>query len=117
MSRIKLFLLLICCLTVVATSAFAEVKKVKSVISGVVRVASSDAKGNVLSIEILVGEGEGDPYLVANTPPGQELRKHVGEYVMAAGLVYEDALGWKTIEVLKYQLEEDLQKHHKIPGQ
>jgi hypothetical protein len=116
MSRRKLFALLACLCLAIATSAWGEAKKVKSVVSGIVRVASSDAKGNVLSIEIMVGDNEEEPYLVANTAQGQELRKHVGEYVMAAGLVSEDKLGWKTIEILTFQFEDELEKKHIPPS-
>ena len=83
-----------------------------TVVSGVVRVASTDAAGNVQSIEIMVGEDEQsqDPYLVADTPKGQELKTRVGEYVFVAGDVTEDKLGWKTIAVKKYTLTSELKE-------
>lgn len=102
----KIWLLLFCSLLMVS-SVGAQAKKPNSVVAGIVRAASNDAKGNVLTIEIMVGEGEEEPYLVANNAKGQELRKHVGEYVIAGGVVSEDALGWKTIEVIKYQFADE----------
>lgn len=102
---------IICCLLfslLLAMAGFAESSKAKTVVSGLVRVASQDSKGNILSIEILVGETEQEPYLVSDTAKGKELRKHVGEWVIVAGVVSEDALGWKTIEVTNFQLADDL---------
>ena len=93
---------------ILAMAGFADPNKAKTVVSGVVRVASQDAKGNILSIEILVGDTDPEPYLVSDAGKGKELRKHVGEYVIAAGMVTEDALGWKTIEVTNFQLADDL---------
>lgn len=93
---------------VLGLSAFGEGKKAKTVVSGMVRVASQDAKGNILSIEILVGETDQEPYMVGNTAKGQELRKHVGEWVVAAGMVSEDDLGWKTIDVSNFTLADSL---------
>ena len=103
----KTLTLIVCACLVLNASAFAAGKKPNTVVSGVVRAANSDPKGNVISIEILVGESEEEPYLVANNAKGQELRKHIGEYVIAGGVVSEDALGWKTIEVIKYQFADE----------
>ena len=105
--RLKKFWFLVICSLLVVCSASAQAKKPNSVVAGIVRAASSDAKGQVLTIEIMVGEGEEEPYLVANNARGQELRKHIGEYVIAGGVVSEDALGWKTIEVIKYQFADE----------
>lgn len=95
-----------------AVPAIAAAPQSATVVSGLVKVGSEDAKGNVLSIEILVGESEttGEPYLVLDKGKGSELRKHIGQWIIAAGTVTEDALGWKTIEVKSFTLEDDLQE-------
>jgi hypothetical protein len=83
-----------------------------TVVSGLVKIGSVDTQGNILSIEILVGDNEatGEPYLVVDRGKGIELRKHVGQWIIAGGIVTEDALGWKTIEVKTFTLEDDLQE-------
>lgn len=83
-----------------------------TVISGYVRVGSEDSKGNITSLEIISGEEEnsGEPYLIVDKGKGSELKKHVGQWVIAAGVILEDALGWKSIEVKSYTLVEDLQE-------
>jgi hypothetical protein len=107
--RLAFFLLVI---SSCAGGALADNKPGYTVVSGIVRVASTDAAGNIQSIEIMVGEDEQaqDPYLVADTPKGQELKARVGEYVFVAGDVTEDKLGWKTIAVKKYTLSSELKE-------
>lgn len=80
-----------------------------AVVSGWVRVASQDNKGNVLSVEIVVGEPPAEePYLVTSGGVGQQLQTLVGEWVVASGHVSEDSLGWKSIQVTRFTKEEDL---------
>lgn len=106
--RSGLLALLLLALVVPVWSAGA--KKQKAVVSGVVQAASSDDKGNVLSVEILVGDDSDDPYLVADSGKGNELKQLVGQFVMAGGIVTEDANGWKTIEVTTYTTTDQLQQ-------
>lgn len=76
-----------------------------AVVSGMVRVASEDEVGNVVAVEILVDDGElEEPYLVAETQKGPELRLYIDQWIIAAGTVVEDENGWKTIEVDHYSL-------------
>lgn len=91
---------------VLVASPLAWAKSTQAVISGLVRVAAEDERGNVISVEIVVGEDE-EPYLVADTDKGKELLLYIGQYVLAGGTVKEDALGWKTIEVKEYALTAD----------
>lgn len=90
--------------------AEAQPKKPQAVVSGQVRAASTDDKGNILTLEIMVGdEGQDqEPYQVVLSQdpkkpgvPFDDLKKLVGEWIVAAGYVTEDKLGWKTIEVRK----------------
>ncbi len=75
----------------------------KAVISGRVRAAEIDDKGNVLAVEIVVDEdGNEDPYLVVGKGKGMELYLYIGKQVIAGGTVVEDERGWKTIEVEHY---------------
>lgn len=101
-----LALLLIC----LSLPALSEAKRHKAVVSGVVRAASVDPKGKVLAVEIMVGESEEEPYMVADTGKGKELRDLVGAFVMAGGYVTEDERGWKTIEVTNYTTTDQLQQ-------
>jgi len=87
----------------------AQPKKPQAVVSGQVRVASTDAKGNILTLEIMVGDEGADqePYQVIQSKdparPGvsfEEMKKYVGEWIVAAGYVTDDN-GWKSIEVRK----------------
>lgn len=87
----------------VETAQAASTKK--AIISGFVRVAEEDARGNVLAVEIVVGDEE-EPYLVSNAGKGKELFLYIGQWVLAGGKVSEDELGWKTIEVQTYDLAE-----------
>jgi hypothetical protein len=99
-------LLMIFCLCLTTGQPWAAPKAETAVISGWVRVALEDAKGKVLSIEIMVGEAE-EPYRVVGSKE-KELRTLIGEWVVASGLVSEDALGWKSIDVKSYTKEDDL---------
>ena len=90
--------------------AQAAPKTAESVVSGWVRVASEDAKGNILSIEIVVGDPPAEePYLVLKGSHTAELEKLVGEWVVASGVVSEDKLGWKSIQVKRFTRVDDLQ--------
>ena len=71
-----------------------------------VQVASEDDRGNVLAVEIVVGD-EKEPYLVSNSGKGRELLLYIGKHVLAGGTVEEDNLGWKTIKVEHYALTSD----------
>ncbi len=103
MRRVSLYALLA---LILIASPLAQAKGTTAVIQGVVQVASEDDRGNVLAVEILVGEDE-EPYLVANTDKGKELLLYIGQYVLAGGTVEEDELGWKTIKVEHYALTSD----------
>lgn len=104
--RILLFVLLL-----VSFASAQEPKKApQAVVSGQVRAASTDAKGNILTLEIMVGDEGSDqePYQVVPSTdpkkpsvPFEELKQLVGEWIVAAGYVSEDKLGWKTIVVRK----------------
>lgn len=107
-SQLKAFLALI--LICLALPALSEVKRQKAVVSGIVRAASVDPKGRILAVEIMVGESEEEPYMVADTAKGKELRELVGAFVMAGGYVTEDERGWKTIEVTNYTTTDQLQQ-------
>jgi hypothetical protein len=110
-NRLGRGLLVLLALTSLVARVEAAKKEPFTVVSGVVRAATTDTAGHVETIEIMVGEDENaqDPYQVADTPRGQELKGQVGEYVIAAGTVTEDKLGWKTIAVKTYTLGKDLQ--------
>lgn len=103
MRRLSVYALL---LLILIVSPLASAKSTDAVISGLVRVASEDERGNVTSVEILVGDEE-EPYLVANNEKGKELLLYIGQYVLAGGTVEEDELGWKTIKVKHYALTSD----------
>lgn len=103
--RKELQLLFILSLLVLGTFLPATAKSTPAVIQGLVRAATEDENGNVLSVEIVVTEGEQEePYLVSSTGKGPELLLYIGQYVLAGGVVSEDELGWKTIEVQHYDL-------------
>ncbi|MBN9416088.1 hypothetical protein ABS71_03940 [bacterium SCN 62-11] len=86
-----------------------------SVISGWVRAASEDAKGKVLTVEIVVGEEPAEePYLVTG-PKSGELQVLVGEWVVASGTVKEDELGWKSLEVKRFTKIDDLPAPTDVP--
>ena len=96
------------CLLLLGGLLWAAPKTATAVISGWVRVASEDAKGNILSVEIVVGEAPAEePYLVSGAKEA-ELKKLLGEWVVASGLVSEDELGWKSIEVKRFTKVDDL---------
>ena len=87
-----------------------------SVVSGWVRAASEDAKGKVLSVEIVVGEEPTEePYLVTG-PKSSELQALIGEWVVASGTVKEDELGWKSLEVKRFTKIDDLPPPTEVPG-
>ena len=103
-------LVLMLCLFLLSDVPWAAPKSEMSVVSGWIRVSSEDAKGEILSVEIVVGEDkEEEPYLVTGSKE-RELHSLVGEWVVASGVVTEDALGWKTIDVKRYTKIDDLQK-------
>ncbi len=80
-----------------------------AVVSGWIRVASEDNKGKVLSVEIVVGEPpQEEPYLVLTGGVGSQLHGLVGEWIVASGVVTEDSLGWKSIEVTRFTKMDDL---------
>lgn len=102
--------ILLLLLVLVSIASAQEPRKPQAVVSGQVRAASTDAKGNILTLEIMVGDEGSDqePYQVVQgkdpNKPGvsfEEMKKYVGEWIVAAGYVTEDKLGWKTIEVRK----------------
>lgn len=96
------------CLILLSGVLWAAPKTATAVISGWVRVASEDAKGKILSIEIVVGEVPAEePYLVTGVKKA-ELQALVGEWVVASGVVSEDELGWKSIEVKRFTKVDDL---------
>jgi hypothetical protein len=87
-----------------------------SVISGWIRAASEDAKGKVLSVEIVVGEEPTEePYLITG-PKSAELQALVGEWVVASGTVKEDELGWKSLEVKRFTKIDDLPPPTEVPA-
>jgi hypothetical protein len=91
--------------------AQAAPKAAESVVSGWVRVASEDAKGNILSVEIVVGEPPAEePYLVLKGGQSAALEKLIGDWVVASGVVNEDKLGWKSIQVKRFTRVDDLQE-------
>ncbi len=95
-----LLMILAAFLTVLPAQARAEKA---AVINGWVRIANEDSEGNVLAVEIVVGDEE-EPYLVKNQGKGQELLLYIGQWVVAGGTVTEDELGWKVIDVEHYAL-------------
>ncbi|MBX3168685.1 MAG: hypothetical protein KF760_14815 [Candidatus Eremiobacteraeota bacterium] len=87
-----------------------------SVISGWIRAASEDAKGKVLTVEIVVGEEPAEePYLVTG-PKSSELQALIGEWVVASGTVKEDELGWKSLEVKRFTKIDDLPPPTEVPS-
>lgn len=115
MSRLLSLLL---CLLLCATSFAVAPKEQNSVLSGWIRVASEDAQGNILTVEIVVGEEPNEePYLVREGETANQLRQLVGEWVVASGLVYEDELGWKSIQVVRFTKLDDLPEPVPVPGE
>jgi len=103
-----LFHLLVCFAPAAPSSA-------TGVISGWVKAGSEDAQGNVLTVEIVVGEGaQEEPYLVTG-PKLTELKALVGEWVVASGTISEDTLGWKSILVERFTRIDDLQQPDEPP--
>lgn len=102
-------ILLILCLAGWATAAPKNANV--TVLSGWVRAASEDAQGKVLEVELVVGEPpKEEPYLIARGPVANELiEKAVGKWVVVSGSVSEDALGWKTVQIKTYKLEDELE--------
>ena len=110
MKRVHTLLLVL--LLLGGLAAAQDVKRSKAVVSGQVRAASTDAKGNVLELEIMVGDEGTDqePYQVRQVGsdpkkpsiPVAELKGLVGQWIVAAGTVTEDKLGWKSIDIVKY---------------
>ena len=95
----------------VPTSLAAAPAAGQTVLSGYVRASSEDAQGKVLAVEIVVGEPPAeDPYLVLKGGSEAQLRALVGEWVVASGVVSEDKLGWKSIQVKSFTREQDLQE-------
>ena len=87
---------------------WAAPKAETAVVSGWIRVASEDAKGKILAVEIVVGEAPAEePYLITGSK-SSELQSLLGEWVVASGLVTEDALGWKSIKVTRFTKVDDL---------
>lgn len=108
-------LVVLLCLMLLAGLPGAAPKPATAVVSGWVRVASEDANGQILSVEIVVGEAPAEePYLVLGKK-GAELHNLVGEWVVASGLVTEDALGWKSINVVQYTRIDELKKPTDAP--
>ena len=107
--------LLLVTLLLLNTVAWAIPKMSNTVVSGWIRAASEDAKGKVLSVEIVVGEAPAEePYLVTG-PKGSELSGLLGEWVVASGTVTEDDLGWKSIEVKRFTKIDDLPPPTDVP--
>lgn len=89
-----------------------------TVLSGWIRVATEDAQGGIVSVELVVGEGaEEEPYLIREAGPGAQLKGLVGEWVVVSGLVVEDPPGWKSIEVQKFTRLDDLPEPVPVPGE
>ena len=89
--------------------------RASGVISGWVKAGSEDAQGNVLTVEIVVGEApQEEPYLVTG-PKLAELKAILGEWVVASGNISEDPLGWKTIHVIRFTRIDDLQQPDEPP--
>lgn len=107
--------LLLTTLLLLNSVAWAIPKMSNTVVSGWIRVASEDAKGKVLTVEIVVGEAPAEePYLVTG-PKGSELSALLGEWVVASGTVTEDDLGWKSIEVKRFTKVDDLPPPTDVP--
>ena len=107
--------LLVMSFLLLSTVAWPTPKFYTSVVSGWVRAASEDAKGKVLSVEIVVGEEPAEePYLVTG-PKSGELQALVGEWVVASGTVKEDELGWKSLEVKRFTKIDDLPGPTEVP--
>lgn len=101
-------LIVLLCLSLWAAPLLAAPGSTSTVISGWVRVASEDTKGQILSVEIVVGEPPAEePYLVTGAK-ASELRELIGEWIVASGVVTEDSLGWKSIEVQRFTKIDDL---------
>lgn len=109
--------LIVVTLLLLCGTAWAIPKQSNTVVSGWIRAASEDAKGKVLSVEIVVGEAPAEePYLVTGPKTG-ELQGLLGEWVVASGTVTEDDLGWKSIEVKRFTKVDDLPPPTEVPGQ
>ncbi len=107
--------LLVVSFMLLSTVAWPTPKFYTSVVSGWVRAASEDARGKVLSVEIVVGEAPAEePYLVTG-PKSGELQALVGEWVVASGTVKEDELGWKSMEVKRFTKIDDLPAPTEVP--
>lgn len=114
--RLSRFLALLLCLLLCATGFAAAPKQENSVLSGWIRVASEDAQGNVLTVEIVVGEEpHEEPYLVRDGETANQLKQLLGEWVVASGVVYEDELGWKSIQVVRFTKVDDLPEPVPMP--
>lgn len=109
--------LILASLLLLSSCAWAIPKQKNSVVSGWIRAASEDAKGKVLTVEIVVGEAPAEePYLVTG-PQTPKLQELLGEWVVASGTVTEDDLGWKSIEVKRFTKVDDLPPPTEVPGQ
>ncbi|MBI3927195.1 MAG: hypothetical protein HY319_16785 [Armatimonadetes bacterium] len=114
MSKIRMISILLLGMFLTAGPALAETRT-PAVVSGLLVIASVDEQGNVTDLEILVEDaGEQEPYLVARTKKGGELMQYVDEWVVVAGTVIVDDLGWKTIEVDHYSLADQYPDPSKV---
>jgi len=101
-------LIILFCLSLWAAPLLAAPGSSSTVVSGWIRVASEDTKGKILTVEIVVGEPPTEePYLVTGAK-ASELHALIGEWVVASGVVTEDSLGWKSIEVQRFTKIDDL---------
>lgn len=112
------FLLLLLCLVLSVPGLGAAPKQETVVLSGWIRVASEDDQGNVLTVEIVVGEESNEePYLVRDGEAANPLKQLIGEWVVASGVVYEDELGWKSIQVVRFTKVDDLPEPVPMPDE
>lgn len=111
----RLLLLLVC--LILSVPGFGAAPKQETVVlSGWIRVASEDDQGNVLTVEIVVGEESNEePYLVRDGESADQLKQLLGEWVVASGVVYEDELGWKSIQVVRFTKVDDLPEPVPMP--